>query len=236
MDRRRIGNKSHHVPVIIIYTFFKFQVFYLIRSAFQKRFSAALSYLQKYSGTVTAGTLSAFSKSVLMVARALFLSSSFSIGSTAQQGRAVRLYSNLAYLTQTPRRGYKTQYTRSFHLRSDFFVGIGILSVTLKTPKLKCLCLVFLRYSEVRFKKKVTSGCRAQYLKKGEFIFDSEHKAQNSYLQNPQLLQRKGSFSSQLMVRHLWHWNTFSPQLLHTPGLAGTVAEHRGHCSDSPTA
>ena len=101
-----------------------------------------------------------------MVARALFLSSSFSIGSTAQQGRAVRLYSNLAYLTQTPRRGYKTQYTRSFHLRSDFFVGIGILSVTLKTPKLKCFCLVFLRYSEVRFKKKVTSGCRAQYLKK----------------------------------------------------------------------
>ena len=33
-------------------------------------------------------------------------------------------------------------------------------------------------------------------LKKREFIFDSEHKAQNSYLQNPQLLQRKGSFSS----------------------------------------
>ena len=106
-----------------------------------------------------------------MVARALFLSSSFSIGSTAQQGRAVRLYSNLAYLTQTPRRGYKTQYTRSFHLRSDFFVGIGILSVTLKTPKLKCFCLVFLRYSEVRFKKKVTSGCRAQYLKKRRIYF-----------------------------------------------------------------
>ena len=35
---------------------------------------------------------------------------------------------------------------------------------------------------------------------------------------------------------HLWHWNTFSPQFPHTPGLAGTDAEHRGHCSVSVDA
>ena len=39
-----------------------------------------------------------------------------------------------------------------------------------------------------------------------------------------------------MMALHLWHWKTFSPQLLQTPGLAGTVALQRGHCRDSPTA
>ena len=53
-------------------------------------------------------TLSAFSRRELILAtaffgsssevRKFFLSSSVSIGSTAQQGLAVRLYSNLAYL------------------------------------------------------------------------------------------------------------------------------------------
>ena len=43
-------------------------------------------------------TLSAFSRRELILATAFFLSSSVSIGSTAQQGLAVRLYSNLAYL------------------------------------------------------------------------------------------------------------------------------------------
>ena len=38
------------------------------------------------------------------------------------------------------------------------------------------------------------------------------------------------------MALHLWHWKTFSPQLLQTLGLAGTVALQRGHCRDSPTA
>lgn len=36
--------------------------------------------------------------------------------------------------------------------------------------------------------------------------------------------------------RHLWHWNTFSPQLAQTPGLAGTEAEQRGHCKVSEEA
>ena len=35
---------------------------------------------------------------------------------------------------------------------------------------------------------------------------------------------------------HLWHWKTFSPQLAHTPGLAGTEALQRGHCSVSVEA
>ena len=32
---------------------------------------------------------------------------------------------------------------------------------------------------------------------------------------------------------HLWHWKTFSPQLLHTPGWDGTLALQRGHCNVS---
>ena len=43
-------------------------------------------------------TLSAFSRREFILATAFFPSSSVSIGSTAQQGLAVRLYSNLAYL------------------------------------------------------------------------------------------------------------------------------------------
>lgn len=35
---------------------------------------------------------------------------------------------------------------------------------------------------------------------------------------------------------HLWHWYTFSPQLPHTPGLAGTEALQRGHCRVSVEA
>ena len=38
MDRRRIGNKSHHVPVNIIYTFFKFQVFLFDKVSLPKAF------------------------------------------------------------------------------------------------------------------------------------------------------------------------------------------------------
>ena len=41
-----------------------------------------------------------------------------------------------------------------------------------------------------------------------------------------------------LSYLHLWHWYTFSPQVPHTPGWAGTDAWHRGHCniSDPPWA